>query len=355
MISTQARATAVGGFGVAVSPADVRVWLEAEDGFCEYDVYPSVENAVVSVRTSRSCYATVYLVDTAGYVHVIYPLSPYDNTYFRGGSVYRFYLRDFGFDPLFGRGVAYAFAVTSPVRFTYARYGWGVFGAGFGYRVCGDPYVAARSFYISILSDQCRAEAVGVGHARFFVKEYVRYPSYLCDASHARDGYCRADCGVHKRYAVHAADPYRVLNPTVRVADSEPARTQIIRSDRWDDARARHEKTVTGKTGEPVAYQGRGRSKSEQVREVDDNNVRRPTVISSKNTFVQGKKDIIAMRRQFEQKDTRKDTAKADAGAKKLSKKTQQVARAEHSSRNVTKTSAGGRKDSAEKERHGSR
>jgi len=90
-------------FTYATRPADIQVWLEADDAYYEdahysgYDVYPTVENVVLSVRASRSCYATVYVVDTAGYIHVVYPMSPYDNTYLRGGSVYRFYLADFDF------------------------------------------------------------------------------------------------------------------------------------------------------------------------------------------------------------------------------------------------------------------
>lgn len=381
VFATEARATIVNGFSDAISPANIRVWLEADDGSCGEDVYAAVENVVVSVRTSRSCYATVYLVDTAGYIHIIYPLSPYDNTYFRGGSVYRFYLSDFRFDQGFGRGVAYAFAVTSPIRFAYGDYGWDVFGARFGYQVCGDPYVAARSFYLSVIPGSCRAETLGIGHARFFVKEYVRYPSYLCAGWHESQGaggYCRADCGVYKQYTAHATDPYRVLNPVRQVSEGVRERTQIIRTEKQaGGARVRPAKTAMGAASGPTAYEGGGRRTDEGV----DDGTRRPRIVSTKNTFVQGKKDIISMRRQLERSnvETRrtavrssgesgkqlearivvarqadKNVLKTDAGTKKVSKKTQQVARVTDSSAN-TKTSADGRTESTEKKGHGSR
>ena len=53
-------ATAHAGSGGAT---DIRVWLEGET----HDVYSDVDDVVLYVRAARSCYATVYVVDTGSY------------------------------------------------------------------------------------------------------------------------------------------------------------------------------------------------------------------------------------------------------------------------------------------------
>jgi hypothetical protein len=219
------------GVSYSSGPADVSVRLgrgyddyydddyydDYYEGDYEYDVYPSASDVVLYVRASRSCYTTVYVIDTEGYIHVIHPLSPFDDAYLIGGRVYRYDLRDFGFyDPYFGRGVAFAFAVTSPVPFSFARYGVGIFGPQVGFHIYGDPFIASRLFYFSILPGGCRRGLVGVSYARFYVREYVRYPSYLCVGWHDYHGhrtYCRGNCAAHRHYRIHAKDPYRVIHP----------------------------------------------------------------------------------------------------------------------------------------------
>ncbi|UCH82781.1 MAG: hypothetical protein JSW50_09900 [Candidatus Latescibacterota bacterium] len=218
------------GFTYSSSPANVQVWLGSaydydvyyDDGY-GYDVYPSEADVVLYVRPSRSCFTTVYVVDTEGFVHIVHPLSPAHDAYLRGGRVYRYRLRDVGFyEPCFNRGVAYAFAVTSPVPFDYGYYGVGVFGPRIGFRIYGDPFVASRLFYISILPPGCHRSVIAVGHARFYVREYRPYPVYLCAGwhyHHHKRVYCRGNCAAHRQFRVHAADPYRVINPRRELRD----------------------------------------------------------------------------------------------------------------------------------------
>jgi len=343
------------GFTYATKPADIRVWMEADDVYhggshyegAGYDVYPSVEEVVLNVRVSRSTYAAVYVVDTAGFIHVVYPLSPYDNTYLRAGRVYRFYLSDFDISGDFDRGVAYAFAVSSPVGFSFQSYGWGIFAGNLGFQVYGDPYIAARRFYMNILPSSCNLEVVGVSHARFYLREYVRYPSYLCVGWHDYAGarrYCRAGCEVYKHYSVHAKDPYRALRPV-----GEPRRmnngAKIVRTGnqtrfKADDVRIQSE-------SKPFAYET-----PRPVRTPVTRSVHNPAVVkSSKNSFVQGKKDLSAMRKQLAKREKRE--AKAAKNAEKgVSNKTQEVARA----KSTSKSSDDGKKSqSKRKDRHGSR
>jgi hypothetical protein len=211
---------------VVSGAADVRVWLDES-----WDIYPSFDDVVVSVRAARDCYATVMLVDTDGYLHVIYPTSMIEDGWLEGGVRYRFRCGDLGLDPYDMRGIAYVFAVGSPFPFVYAGYGDAVFAGRFGYRIYGDPYLACRQFYLSLLPARCNWEWVGVSYSRFYVREWVSYPAYLCmghygSAVHVGIGdRCPGCSQLCERYRHHVKDPYGVLRPTVRYKDAYAERT----------------------------------------------------------------------------------------------------------------------------------
>ncbi|MDH3216926.1 MAG: DUF4384 domain-containing protein, partial [Candidatus Krumholzibacteria bacterium] len=341
------------GFSYTSRPADIRVWLERDgyvsDGYYEdedyynsdYDVYPSSEDVVLYVRASRSCYATVYVVDTAGYIHVVHPLSPYDDAYLRGGRIYRFYLDDFDFHGGFDRGVAYAYAVCSPVSFNYARFGLGVFGPNFGFRIYGDPYVASREFYLNLIPASCDRGLISISHARFYVRRYVRYPSYLCVGWHDYYGvrnYCRGGCSVYKHYSTHVRNPYRVLDPTRKLRPKVRRYGEINRTAKWkDDGRSprgefKHEtKTRTKLKARDLhaAKPLKTRPMDRTVRGAKTKAVTQHKVIkSSKKTFVKGKKDISDMRRQLKQQKVDRRSKRAQlsrrggSGARTESRKT---------------------------------
>jgi hypothetical protein len=268
-------------------PADVRVWLDrgygdeyydggdAEDAWEYGDVYPSAADVVLYVRASHDCFTTVYVIDTEGFIHVIHPFSPFDDAYLVGGRVYRFYLRDYGFDhECFGRGVAFAFAVSSPVPFGYADYGVSVFGPHVGVQIYGDPFVAAKLFYLSILPPACARGFVGVSYARFYVTEYVRYPSYLCLGWHEHYGvrsHCAGQSGVHRQYRTHAKDPYRVLRPAGNIEREFVQYTKLNRTGAKDfsDVRMRTSNTVTERS-QPITRE-KGTSLERRMKRSEDN------------------------------------------------------------------------------------
>jgi hypothetical protein len=154
--------------------AGVNVWVDGGDVFDGY------EDVTVWLRAERDCYTSLLLVDTAGFIHVLNARAAGDEGWVRGGATYCYRACDLGLDRLDGCGIAYVFGIGSPVPFDYSCYGDGVFVGGFGYRITGDPFVACRDFYVSLLPATCRWDFVGVGYARFYVREWVRYPSYLC-------------------------------------------------------------------------------------------------------------------------------------------------------------------------------
>jgi hypothetical protein len=191
--------------------AGVRVWVDGGDVFPDYD------DVSIYLRADRDCYATLLLVDTDGYMHVLYPSSPYDRAWLYGGRTYRYNACDLGLDRLDGAGIAHLYAVGSPVPFDYSYYGVSVFVGGFGFRVYGDPYVACRNFYVSLLPVSCRWDFVSVGCARFYVRQWVRYPAYLCAGGggvHVRIGdNCRQCASAYESYRCNVADPYDALRP----------------------------------------------------------------------------------------------------------------------------------------------
>jgi hypothetical protein len=194
--------------------ANVSVWVEGGDVFADY------ADVAIWLRPERDCYTTLFMVDTDGYVHVLYPNSPYDATWLYGGRSYCYRASDLGLDRLDGAGIAYVFAVGSPVPFDYSYYGVGVFAGGFGFRVYGDPFVACRNFYLTLLPGACRWDYVGVSYARFYVRHWERYPSYLCYAGpgvHVRvgDG-CRTCDDVYVSYRASCASPHDVFQPVPR-------------------------------------------------------------------------------------------------------------------------------------------
>jgi hypothetical protein len=191
--------------------ANVSVWLEGGDVFEDY------ADVAIWLRPEIDCYTTLFMVDTDGFVHVLYPTSPYDATWLYGGRSYCYRASDLGLDRLDGAGIAYVFAVGSPAPFDYSYYGASVFVGGFGFRVYGDPFVACRNFYVTLLPGACRWDYVGVSYARFYVRRWERYPSYLCYGGpgvHVRvgDG-CRTCDDVYVSYRASCARPIDVFQP----------------------------------------------------------------------------------------------------------------------------------------------
>ncbi|MFQ5511991.1 MAG: hypothetical protein ACE5EO_09095 [Candidatus Krumholzibacteriia bacterium] len=368
MLVTPANAGVRVSFAYTSSPADIQVWLDRQghdgeyydddddygehDGYDEYDVYPSANDIVLYFRASRSCYATVYVVDTGGYIHVVHPYSIGDRAFVRGGRVYKIHLGEFGFyADAFDRGVAYAFAVSSPIPFDYSYYGAGVFGRGLGFQIWGDPYVASKSFYLSLIAGGCDRGLIGIGHARFYMREYVRYPRYLYVGWNDYYG-GRGNSAVCRYYNLHARAPHQVLHPKYKLKHRVSQYTRIARH----GERERHEHEARYKTRKHTRrkefrsgkdtrrkshYEARKHDVKKRSRSAarDDYKARqvhkkvgksrtdgsRKIVRSSKKSFVKGKSRISAMRRQL--KDRERSAAKLDKKKKgmKSGKRVQKV------------------------------
>jgi hypothetical protein len=229
MLPAKSEATRYVAHATVTAPVAVRVWVDGGD------VFPDYNDVTLWLSADRDCYSSLFLVDTAGFIHVLNAR----DSWLYGGRTYGYRACDLGLDHLDGRGIAYVFAVGSPVPFDYSSYGDGVCVDGFGYRVAGDPFFACREFYMSILPASCQWDCVGVSFTRFYVREWSRYPSYLCAGGpyHVRVGdNCRECTAVYAAYRANSAAPYEAMRPVVRYKSSSTAAGHIVR---YNDPRNR--------------------------------------------------------------------------------------------------------------------
>jgi hypothetical protein len=89
----------------------------------------------------------------------------------------------------------------------------------------------------------CRWDYVGVSCARFYVREWVRYPSYLCTPGfglHVRVGdRCRECEHVYASYRCNAASPYAVLRPAPRFKTVHASDGRAVAAGRVESVRVK--------------------------------------------------------------------------------------------------------------------
>lgn len=257
-IPTASEATRYVAHGTMVSgPASVRVWVDGGD------VFPDYSRVTLWVRPERDCYTSLFLVDTAGFIHVLNVGDGYDDGWLYGGRTYGYRACDLGLDRFDGRGIAYVFAVGSPAPFDYSYYGASVYAGNFGFRIVGDPFVGSREFYMSLLPATCRWDYVGVSYTRFYVREWVRYPSYLCAGGHVRVGdACRYCEPVYASYRCNVAAPYEAIRPVVRYKD-QASYNHVVRAEQRS---ARYEPITQepARSKSPVVSNGTQRVKNRE-------------------------------------------------------------------------------------------
>ena len=105
-----------------------------------------------------------------------------------------------------------------------------------------------------MLPATCRWDYVSVGYTRFYVREWVRYPSYLCAGGHVRVGdSCQRCEPVYATYRCNVAAPYEAMRPRVRYKENvryaADVRHVVRSADRYEPIR---EQNVRVKTRETV-------------------------------------------------------------------------------------------------------
>lgn len=198
--STQAVSAAMIGLAlvgaqlVAPSPVEAqqieaRVWLDRG----HEPVFHHGDRARLYYRTNRDAYVAIFRLDTSGRTRLLYPRSPRDAHFIRGGRDYRLTFPNSSWwhvDDEPGVGYYFAIASSRPFdfgAFTYAAYNeYGAYGWDLGdiYRtVYHDPYVAMDDLVAALVPDW-RYSPYALDFATYHVGQRYDYPRFLCYDCH---------------------------------------------------------------------------------------------------------------------------------------------------------------------------
>ncbi|HEX8670275.1 MAG TPA: DUF4384 domain-containing protein, partial [Longimicrobium sp.] len=157
----------------------VRVWMDGNR-----DVYNVGDRSRVLVRTDRDAYVAVLHIDTDGNVEVLFPSSPGDDGYLRGGRAYSVRPRGSQYVSMRGGyGIGYIFAVASNEPLDervirdlhYRRVGsWDP-----NYNVYGDPFRAMERYERMLVGDWGYGEHDSDYYTYHVGRRYT-HPRYAC-------------------------------------------------------------------------------------------------------------------------------------------------------------------------------
>ncbi len=202
MILTAVAVAWVGASGVSVAaqdyetyPIEGRIWLDRGDE----PLLRRGDQVRIYYRVSESAYVAVFHIDSNGTARLVFPTSPQENHYARGGRDYRvlfpgssyWFVND---DP----GIGYYFLVASPTPFDFSGFRYSHFGGGWdlgfvGRQVYQDPYVAMDE-YVAALIPEWEYVSYALDFTAYHVDGHYDYPRFLC-------------------YDCHGFLPYRSWNP----------------------------------------------------------------------------------------------------------------------------------------------
>lgn len=158
---------------------DARVWVDNEP---EY--FSRGDRMEVSFAVSDDSYVAVVHVDTDGNLEFVYPQSPWDNEYVRGGQVHRVSSRgrsNWTVRSRSGIGYFYIIASPTPLDFSYFRgrpgspWDWGYAGQA----IHGDPFIAFDQI-ARLLLPQWGYSPYVYDYYSYHVGGLHRYPTYAC-------------------------------------------------------------------------------------------------------------------------------------------------------------------------------
>jgi hypothetical protein len=156
----------------------VRVWLDNDR-----DVLRLNDRTRVLVRTNGDAYVAVIHIDTNGDVEFIYPSSPYDDGFLRGGRSYALPARGSGWLNIRGGyGIGYVFAIASEEPLDLQRYRDSWYRSARwdrGRNVYGDPFYAMERFERNLVRDLDYGYH-DTDYYSYHVGQRYSYPRYAC-------------------------------------------------------------------------------------------------------------------------------------------------------------------------------
>jgi len=166
-------------------PLEARVWLDRG----HEPVLQRGEAVRLYYRVSESAFVAIFHIDTNGTTRLVFPTSPQENHYARGGRDYRvlfpgssyWYVGD---DP----GLGYFFIVASPEPFNFADLRYSHYDGGWdlsfvGRQVYGDPYLAMDD-YVAVLVPDWEYVPYGLDFTTYHVEQRYEYPRFMCYDCH---------------------------------------------------------------------------------------------------------------------------------------------------------------------------
>ncbi|HET7322100.1 MAG TPA: DUF4384 domain-containing protein [Longimicrobiaceae bacterium] len=169
-------------------PVRARIWVENDR-----DYYRPGDHLDIRFVTSADAYVAIVHIDPDGYLDFLYPRSPFDDEYVRGGREYSV-SRGFSRGALVRGtgGIGYLYILASPVPLDYRDFrragGWDWSYAGRSVR--GDPFWAFEQITRRLLPDWNYVPYASDYYSYYVGRNRVRYPSYAC-----RDGWSRSGWG----------------------------------------------------------------------------------------------------------------------------------------------------------------
>ncbi len=163
-----------------------RLWLERER-----DYYRRGERLDVRFSVAEDAYVAVIHIDTDGDLDFLYPRSPWDEGYVRGGRSYTLPGVSAAGWLVRGRpGIGYFYLVASPEPLDYRNFsgrrggGWDWSYAGRSVR--GDPFWAMEQISRFLVADPYVPYATD--YYSYYVDGRYRYPSYACADRYGASG-----------------------------------------------------------------------------------------------------------------------------------------------------------------------
>ncbi|NNK63931.1 MAG: DUF4384 domain-containing protein, partial [Gemmatimonadetes bacterium] len=174
-----------------------RVWFDRGDE----PLLERGDRVRVYYHASEDAFVALFHIDTNGTLRLLYPRSPEENHYVRGGRDYRLVFPTASYwrvsdDP----GVGYYFSVASPEPFDFRDFRFSHYGGGWdlteiGRRVYSDPYVAMDEVVARMIPDW-DVVPYALDFATYHVERRYEYPRFLC-------------------YDCHGFRPYASWNPYI--------------------------------------------------------------------------------------------------------------------------------------------
>ncbi len=176
-------------------PLETRIWMDRGSE----PILQQGEAVRLYYRVSQDAFVAIFHIDTNGTARMVFPTSPQENHYARGGRDYRllfpgstyWYVNE---DP----GMGYFFLVASPQPFDFSDLRYSHYDGGWdlsfvGRQVYGDPYLAMDDYVAALIPDW-EYVAYGLDFTAYNVEQRYDYPRFMC-------------------YDCHGFRPFNVWNP----------------------------------------------------------------------------------------------------------------------------------------------